>query len=342
MPNVVFKQSGLSISCQPGDYLLDLCEAHETPIKFSCRAGACGACVIDVSATPDGLSPLSARERRTLESVAADPGKHRLACITRVMNDLEIGEATTVSSQRARDTGVRPGFEGEVIQSRVLADQVREVTFRLIRPDAISFQPGQYLSFTVADFDHIRRSYSLASSPSDRHHATVCVRAVSGGRGSNYIHRLEAGDRVRFDGPYGEFVLRQTSSREILLVATGTGVAPIMSMLRHLADTRSSRRVRLYFGLRHVHEMFYRDELESLAKQLPDFRYQYCLSQPFAALWDGFRGRVTDLLRRDVPREEAARSEAYLCGGHGMVEDAKTILIAAGVSADAIYHEQFY
>jgi Na+-transporting NADH:ubiquinone oxidoreductase subunit F len=342
MPKVLFKQSGLSISCSAGDYLLDLCEAHEGTIKFSCRAGACGACVIDVSTTPEGLNPMSARERRTLESVGADLTRHRLACITRVMNDLEIGEATTATSERAREAGVRPGFEAEVVASRHLVDQVREVTFRLIQPATISFLPGQYLSFTVADFDHIRRSYSLASSPADRRHVTVCVRAVSGGRGSNYIHRLEPGDRVRFDGPYGEFVLRQSSRREILLIANGTGVAPMISILRHLIDAQSSRSVRLYFGLRHVHDMFYQDELEQFAKQLPAFRYQYCLSQPFPALWHGFVGRVTDLLRAEVSPEVAARSEAYLCGGRSMVDDAKAILLAKGMAADAIYHEQFY
>ncbi|MFZ5863051.1 MAG: FAD-binding oxidoreductase [Nitrospirota bacterium] len=342
MPKVLFRQSGRSIACGPGEYLLDLCEAHDVGITFSCRAGACGACVIDVSATPDGLGPMSARERRTLESVGADLVRNRLACMTRVMHDVEIGEATTASSERARETGVRPGFEAVVLESRHLADQVREVSFRLVQPEVMSFLPGQYLSFTVADFDHIRRSYSLASSPADRHHVTVCVRAVSGGRGSNYIHRLEPGDQVRFDGPYGDFVLRQTSARDILLIANGTGVAPMMSILRHLVDARSSRNVRLYFGLRHVHDIFYREELDQFVKRLPNFGYRYCLSQPFPARWDGFVGRVTDLLRQELTRDEALRSEAYLCGGRGLVEDAKAVLLAAGLPPDSIFHEQFY
>jgi Na+-transporting NADH:ubiquinone oxidoreductase subunit F len=274
--------------------------------------------------------------------VGADLAKHRLACITRVMQDLEIGAATTATSERARVTGVRPGFEAEVVESRHLADQVREVTFRLIQPAAISFLPGQYLSFTVADFDHVRRSYSLASSPADRSHVTVCVRAVSGGRGSNFIHRLEPGDHARFDGPYGDFVLRQSSVRDILLIANGTGVAPMMSILRHLVDARSTRNVWLLFGLRHVHDLFYREELDQFAKRLPKFRYTYCLSQPDRSRWDGVVGRVTDLLRKDLTHDAAGRSEAYLCGGHGLVEDGKAILLAAGMAADAIYHEQFY
>ena len=342
MPKVVFTKSGVSIPCEEGDYLLDLCEARESPIKFSCRAGACGACVIDIATTPEGLNAMSARERRTLESVGADLTRHRLACITRVMKDVEIGEATTASSERARQTGIRPGFEAEVIASRHLADQVREVTFRLIQPATISFLPGQYLSFTVADFDHIRRSYSLASSPADRRQVTVCVRAVSGGRGSNYIHRLEIGDHVRFDGPYGEFVLRQGSRRDVLLVANGTGVAPMMSILRHLIDAQSARSVRLYFGLRHVHDMFYQEELDQFARHLPNFQFRYCLSQPYPALWNGFVGRVTDLLASEVTQEVVARSESYLCGGRSMVDDAKAILLARGMPADAIYHEQFY
>lgn len=73
----IVQASGLSIVCETGDYLLDLCEGRDGTIKFNCRAGACGACVIDVSTTPEGLSPMSARERRTLESVGAHPSSNR-------------------------------------------------------------------------------------------------------------------------------------------------------------------------------------------------------------------------------------------------------------------------
>jgi NAD(P)H-flavin reductase len=116
----------------------------------------------------------------------------------------------------------------------------------------------------------------------------------------------------------------------------------MMSILRHLVDARSTRNVRLYFGLRHVHDIFYREELDQIEKRLPNFRYQYCLSQPFPARWDGFVGRVTDVLGQELTPDVAARSEAYLCGGHGLVDDAKSILLTAGFSADAVYHEQFY
>ncbi|HEX9757167.1 MAG TPA: 2Fe-2S iron-sulfur cluster binding domain-containing protein [Nitrospiria bacterium] len=342
MPRVLFKKTGDTFTCEEGKYLLDLCEEHNCPIRFSCRAGACGACVIDVSVTPEGLNPMTAREKRTLETIGADLSKHRLACINRVLNDLEVGDATTTTSERARATGIRTGFEAEVVHTRHLTDIVREVTLKLIHPAIISFLPGQYLSFTIKDHEHIRRSYSISSSPEDRHRVTLCVRATSGGLGSNYIHRLEPGNRVQFDGPYGEFILNQSSHRAIIFIANGTGISPIMAMLRHLVDAKAKQKIQLYFGLRHANDIFYQEELEKIAKALPQFKYTLCLSQPFPNRWDGFVGRVTQLIEKEIKEVMAKTHEAYLCGGQGLINDSSKILLGKGFSEEQIYHENFY
>lgn len=89
--------------------------------------------------------------------------------------------------------------------------------------------------------------------------------AVAGGHGSNYIHRLRSGDRLEVEGPYGDFVLEEESRKHMLMIATGTGMSPITSRLRHLLDMRSSRKIRLLFDVRHQADLFYTDLCRGLA-----------------------------------------------------------------------------
>jgi CDP-4-dehydro-6-deoxyglucose reductase len=126
------------------------------------------------------------------------------------------------------------------------------------------------------------------------------------------------------------------------MIATGTGVSPIKSMLLHLLDIRSSRKVRLYFGVRHESDLFYTDLYRGLAAKYPEFRYDIVLSAPNPESWAGPRGRVTDLIDKLVQPADAEATEAYLCGGQQMIEDAKARLVAKGFPVEAIHHENFY
>jgi len=342
MLTVHFHKSGRTVTCEKGRHLIELCDEGQSEVRFSCRAGACGACLIDVAHTPDGLSPMSAREKRTLERIGANLNHHRLACINRVMGDLDVGEVATTLSQEARATGEKTEFEGEVAATRLLAPLVREVSFTLIRPETISFLPGQYLAFTIRDHHQVRRSYSIVSIPANDRYVTICVRSVSGGMGSNFIHRIERGDKVRFHGPYGQFTLANPARKNLLFIANGTGIAPIMSMLHHLRQDHTTRRIRLYFGVRHIDDIFYQEELDRLVQTLPDFRYTICLSQPFTPWWKGYVGRVTNLLKDEITEKMATDHEVYVCGGRSMLEDARTILSDKGFSPNDIHHENFY
>src|SRR5690606_15291054 len=123
---------------------------------------------------------------------------------------------------------------------------------------------------------------------------------------------------------------------------TGTGMSPIKSMLLHLLDQRSTRRVRLLFGVRSVQDLFYSDLLRGLEAHYPNFSSTIALSSPDPGRWAGPRGRVTDLVRDQVTPEQAARTEAYLCGSRAMVEDVTDLLRARGMGAEHIHTENFY
>jgi NAD(P)H-flavin reductase len=126
------------------------------------------------------------------------------------------------------------------------------------------------------------------------------------------------------------------------MIATGTGIAPIKSMLLSLLGQTSRRRIRLFFGLRNVSDLFYAKLLSDLRESHPWFEPTIILSQPDPEGWSGLRGRVTDLINEQVSADQVANTDAYLCGGRPMIEEAKQLLINKGMHVDHIRHETFF
>jgi NAD(P)H-flavin reductase len=126
------------------------------------------------------------------------------------------------------------------------------------------------------------------------------------------------------------------------MIATGTGMSPIKSMLMHLLDTRSKRKIRLFFGVRHESDLFYTDLFRGLSSRNPEFSYDITLSSPNPQTWAGLRGRVTDLIEKKIQPADAETTEVYLCGGIQMIEDCRSHLQAKGFPDSVIHHENFY
>jgi NAD(P)H-flavin reductase len=126
------------------------------------------------------------------------------------------------------------------------------------------------------------------------------------------------------------------------MIATGTGIAPIKSMLLYLLGHTGRRRIRLFFGLRNVSDLFYTKLLSDLRESHPWFEPTIILSQPDPMGWHGLRGRVTDLINEQVSADQVSNTDAYLCGGRPMIEEAKRLLIYKGMEVDHIRHETFF
>ncbi len=338
MPTVTFKRDDITYQAEDGEWLYDACQEAGASVPFACKAGACATCATEVLEGEASLGEPRAREVRTLESNGLDPQKYRLLCLGDVHGDLTLGESANAPEKKTA-LGV---LNARVEAYRPLTLTVCEQRFSL-EGQGLVFHPGQYMIFRVPGIEQVvRRSYSISSTPSDTTHFEICVRAVSGGFCSNYIHRLRPGNSIQVEGPYGEFALEKDSNREILMVATGTGISPIKSMILHLLEQNSRRRIRLFFGLRNVSDLFYADLFRRLAGSHPSFAPTLILSQPHQERWDGPQGRVTDLIRQHVTKEESRNSEAYLCGGRPMIDDVKSLLMEKGFAAEHIHHENFF
>ena len=221
-------------------------------------------------------------------------------------------------------------FTAEVSKTRSLTHDVREIELTLLDAARIDFMPGQFVSFEVPRRNSslpATRPYSIASSPNQRVAIQLVLNRVSGGPGSEYLFGLQQGDCTSFKGPAGTFVLRD-SPRDLLFVATGTGIAPIRSMLQVLAEASSSRTITLFWGLRSERDLYYQDELNSLRERLPRFSFVTTLSQP-STLWRGATGYVTPLV--DAHVTDVANLEVFLCGNGSMIRDVRDMLRGKGL-----------
>jgi ferredoxin-NADP reductase/ferredoxin len=339
MPKVTFQHTGKAVDADEGEWMYDVVERADGGIPFACKAGACGTCATPVLAGIESLGKVTAREARTLTELDLDLDTYRLPCL----KDVGASDITWGCPRNAADADKQLATYEVVVESyRPLNLSVAEIRFFVEKTD-FAFRPGQYVIFHIPDAPRmVRRSYSISTPPSDQRHFEICVRSVAGGYGSNYVHRLRPGERLQVEGPYGHFVLDEDSQRDILMIATGTGISPIKSMLMHLLDRRSLRRVRLFFGLRHDSDLFYTDLLRGLSAHYPAFEHSVILSQPDPVRWSGPRGRVTDLIDAMVTAEEAAHTEVYLCGGQPMIETCRDKLRSLGFADAAIHHERFF
>jgi NAD(P)H-flavin reductase len=230
-------------------------------------------------------------------------------------------------------------FSARLTAVRDLTCDVRQIDLALVDPPEMRFAAGQFVSFEIDRAGSgipATRPYSIASSPADPTGIQLLFNRVSGGPGSGYLFSLQPGDLTVFKGPVGTFTLRD-SSRDILFVATGTGIAPIRSMLHALFAAGSKRRITLFWGLRSERDLYYQDELTRLRAGLPNFSFTTTLSQPGAA-WSGVAGRVVPLVVSEI--DTVANLDVYLCGNGSMIRQVRDVIRRIGLCP--IYTEQYY
>jgi NAD(P)H-flavin reductase len=217
---------------------------------------------------------------------------------------------------------------------------VRQLDLRLIEPKTIDFKPGQFISFEMPHpkTGHlVTRVYSIASQPSRSDVITLLFNLVPGGPGSGLLFDLKSREKTHFKGPAGNFYLREDPGRELLFIASGTGIAPIRSMLLANAKRPDPRPATLFWGLRSQRDLYYQDELIDLTKRTPALTALTTLSRPEPG-WSGESGRVLRLIEDRIA--SVTNLSVYLCGNSGMIADTTTLLRRKGLCP--IYCEKYY
>ncbi len=197
----------------------------------------------------------------------------------------------------------------------------------------LDFVPGQFVMLGIpgyVDSRGSRRAYSIASAPGDQLELVIKINPAPSF--SSAVDKLSVGDSVEVDGPFGKFLLRRPVSQDTTFIAGGTGIAPIMSMLRTASRAPIPPKVVLFFGIKTLKDCIFRSELDGL--QAKGIQVIYCLSQEER---EGFvHGRITSVLPKFVPK-----SDVYICGSPEMVKDTAALLESLGVQKEKIVREQW-
>lgn len=223
--------------------------------------------------------------------------------------------------------------EATLRAARTLSDNVRELT---LDPGAgFAFTPGQWVSVKIPSPDGapLARSYSIASAPRPDGCFDLAVTRVEGGPGSTFLHAMAVGDVVTVGEPMGFFTLPSELARPLLLVATGTGVAPFRAMLQAMGTSGPGVPVTLLFGARTERDLLYADELRAL----PWLRLVPTLSRA-DDVWTGLRGYV----QAHLAAHAAEGADAWVCGRSAMIRDArKALKESLGFTRERIHTERF-
>src|SRR5580700_8072982 len=188
-----------------------------------------------------------------------------------------------------------PPFDGRLVAARFLTPGVRELTFERTDGAPMAFEPGQWINAILpvpAEPTHpgeIKRSYSIASAPDGTPRFGVAVTRVHAGPGSTYLHAIEPGVTLRFIGPQGFFTRPATGGPPSLMIATGTGVTPMRSMVRAAVAAGPQAPMWILLGVRHEADVLYADELTALGRDNPLVRFEPTLSQAQGS-WPRRRG----------------------------------------------------
>lgn len=230
-------------------------------------------------------------------------------------------------------------FHATVEEVRDLTHDVREIVLKLTHPKDIHFKAGQFISIelTRPGTDHpIIRPYSIASPPHQTDRITLVFNRIPGGVGSTYLFSLQPGSPISFKGPAGLFYVRDMT-RDCLFVATGTGVAPIRSMIHDLMQQPYRGSLTLLWGLRSQRDLYYQEEFTSLAARRSQTSFIITLSRPESG-WQGAHGRVTTYVQHHM--WSVKNLAVYLCGNHAMINEVTEYIRTKGLCP--IYREIYY
>ena len=308
----------------PGESLLDAALRCDVKLPHECTVGGCGTCRVKVLEGRVDYADFP----MALSHEEAEQG-YALACQARVQSDLVIEVPRVMLAQPSRQSAMITALEP------LSADVMH---LQLVLPDlaSLSYRPGQHMNVWLADGTH--RSFSMASAP-DGNQVDFHVRRIPGGRFTEgYLAQLAPGDMLDVESPLGTFRYHEEDYREMVMVATGTGISPLKSILHALMEDPDCPPVSLYWGMHNASELYLDREIRSWADRLFEFRYVPVLSRGDAG-WTGRRGHVQQAVLEDTA--DLSEHSIYLCGSPRMIHDAKEAFLARGACVDRTYVDGF-
>jgi ferredoxin-NAD(P)+ reductase (naphthalene dioxygenase ferredoxin-specific) len=313
------------IRVEPGANLLQALQAAQVPMSYSCMAGRCGTCRCRV------IEGEVLEGRGEQQHPLDGDGSYVLACQT------YLTEPCTIEIPEPDEIVVHPA---RIVKATVAAieDLTHDIKRLVLKPaKPIEFSAGQYVQLQFAP-ERVR-PYSMAALTGDENFE-FHIRLVPDGRVTGYIaNTLKVGDAVKVSGPLGSAYLRRKHEGPMLCVAGGTGLAPILSILRDAVAQGMHNPVHLYFGVRSPRDVYGLDWLAHLQREHPALTVHVVVTSGGNPAVQRC-GLVTQAIEQDLGDLSGWR--AYLCGSPPMVEAATLVARQKGIATDHIYADAFY
>lgn len=323
-------ETGQRFAAQADESLLDAALAAGVALAHDCRLGGCGACRVKVVSGAHEYDevPFGISEEESGAGFV-------LACQARARSDM-----TIAAGHAGAEVWAPVVVEARVVEVGSLGPEVRRLAIALPEDLALKFNPGQYMNVVLEN--GVRRSFSMASARRGGANASVLdfhIKRVPGGRFTDrLLSGLRAGDRLDVELPLGSFRFHAEDYRPLVMVATGTGLAPVKGIIESLMDDPDCPPVSLYWGARTEADLYLHDEIQQWGARLYEFRYVPVLSRPHSG-WSGRRGYVQHAVCEDFP--DLSEHAVYLCGSPGMIDAARRDFLRNGANIDHLYADSF-
>lgn len=324
--SVLARINGQSVEVQPGETLLHAALRHGIDFPHSCRVGGCASCKCQLLA---GRVKELTETGYILSDEELDAG-YILACQSVPKGEVDV--AVDLASAHSRHE-----VRGRIVEQEKLTHDITRLVIQL--DESLPYKAGQYADLTLDVLPQHARSFSFATRPQADARVIFFIRKVSGGLLTSTVDKCSLlGERVTLAGPAGDFYLRQ-SAAPLLLVAGGSGLAPILALLEQALADGAMRPVTLLFGARTEGDLYALEQISNLAEQWrASFNFIPVLSDAAQNTgWLGVRGLVTEL----IAEHAGNGTHAYLCGPPGMIDSALAVLRNAAVPRENIHFDRF-
>lgn len=310
--NITLRPSGRQFQVEPNESVLAAALRQGIGLPYGCKNGACGSCK---GAVLSGAIEQAAHSASALSNDEKLQGM-ALFCCAKPTSDLElkVREVAGATDMPARKLPCR------IHALERVADDVMVMRLQLPAQQKLQYFAGQYIEFILKDGK--RRSYSIATPPQHDGPLELHIRHMPGGVFTDHVFSaMKERDMLRFEGPLGTFFLREESTRPIVLLASGTGFAPLKAIVEHMIFKQIERPISLYWGARRGKDLYMAELAQQWAQALPHFSFVPVLSEPAPEdNWQGRTGFVHQVVVADLP--DLSAYEVYACGAPVMVEAA--------------------
>ena len=313
---ITVEPSGRTFTAQPDEAMLAAGIRQGIGLPYGCKDGACGSCKCKLVS---GTVVHGAHQSKAL-SADEEAAGYVLTCCGVAQSDV------VIESRQVTEIGAFPIKKMPVRVSALerASHDVMVMRLQLPASDAFQYHAGQYVEFLLRDGD--RRSYSMANAPhtqSAQPSLELHVRHMPGGKFTDHVFGpMKEKDILRIEGPYGSFFLREDSTKPMVLLASGTGFAPIKAIIEHMQFKGITREATLYWGGRRPADLYQSAWIEAKLAEMPNLRYVPVVSNALPDdAWTGRTGFVHEAVLQDIP--DLSGHEVYACGAPIVIESAR-------------------